>query len=549
MEILYFRCPWDRIQEAMTNETKSMLKALPLGTSNFSALRQGNEIYVDKTRLVYKLAQSRGKIFLARPRRFGKSLLISTFESLFKNGLRDFGGLDIEKLWDDKTYPVVRLDFSKIKGQASIELFNQAFYDALQEAFTPLGFTYDPNRTSLLAQLDTWTQNLSDNSIVVLIDEYDAPLTEKMDNPMLFNAIRDSLSQFFSLLKSNEGCLRFFFMTGITKFSNTSIFSAFNNLEDISLDEGFGELLGYTEEEIAEYFGPYLQKAQDSLGLNQSELFSQLREQYDGFSFDRRAATHVYCPWSVLNFLKRPQEGFQNYWYTSGGQPTVLMKFLGKHVLSEPIGYSENKVVRLSDLNTSRQYDEINLDVLLTQAGYLTIRSVMKNGYAVLGYPNQEVSMSMAQLYSDELLSGKPLERPEYPLITDIMTEGAAEEVIEAFNRAVSAIDYQRYPITDEASCRAYLQVLLIGAAMMPHVEVHNALGRSDMEVYAGRRHWVFEFKYAKTDDQAEGLLRQAQEQLKARRYGGLSKSAQELIRVALVFSGQQRQFVDWSVV
>ena len=170
---------------------------------------------MDKTRLVYKLAQSRGKIFLARPRRFGKSLLISTFESLFKNGLRDFGGLDIEKLWDDKTYPVVRLDFSKIKGQASIELFNQAFYDALQEAFTPLGFTYDPNRTSLLAQLDTWTQNLSDNSIVVLIDEYDAPLTEKMDNPTLFNAIRDSLSQFFSLLKSNEGCLRFFFMTGM----------------------------------------------------------------------------------------------------------------------------------------------------------------------------------------------------------------------------------------------------------------------------------------------------------------------------------------------
>ena len=230
---------------------------------------------------------------------------------------------------------------------------------------------------------------------MILVDEYDAPLTACLDKPQLFEGVRSLMSQFFLTLKANEGCQRFFFMTGITKFSNTSIFSAFNNLQDITLDVQYGTLLGYTEEEIVRCFASYLDRAAQALELPRDGLASQLREQYDGFSFDRQAKTHVYCPWSVLNFLAKPYEGFQNYWYASGGRPSVLMKYLSNHELSEPIDYAEEKIVRLSDLNASRQYEDINLDVLLTQAGYLTIRSVMKNGYAVLGYPNQEVSISM----------------------------------------------------------------------------------------------------------------------------------------------------------
>ena len=372
-----------------------MLQALPLGTSDFCSLRANNEIYVDKTDLIFQLAQYRGKILLARPRRFGKSLLVSTFESLFRNGLKDFQGLAIEKTWCDRTYPVVRLDFSEIKEFSSLEQFEEQFRDFLISNFEAVGFVSVNDSGSSLISLSRWFKTLEPSSLVILVDEYDAPLTACLDKPQLFEGGRSLMSQFFLTLKANEGCQRFFFMTGITKFSNTSIFSAFNNLQDITLDVQYGTLLGYTEEEIVRCFASYLDRAAQALELPRDGLASQLREQYDGFSFDRQAKTHVYCPWSVLNFLAKPSEGFQNYWYASGGRPSVLMKYLSNHELSEPIDYAEEKIVRLSDLNASRQYEDINLDVLLTQAGYLTIRSVMKNGYAVLGYPNQEVSISM----------------------------------------------------------------------------------------------------------------------------------------------------------
>ena len=525
-----------------------MFKALPLGTSNFTALRLNNEIYVDKTDLIFQLALQRGKIFLARPRRFGKSLLISTFESLFKNGLKDFEGLAIEKLWKDKTYPVVRLDFSEIKEFSTAEEFKQKFDEKLIVKFSEAGFRYTCEGVGTVPQLSAWLSSLSPSSLVILIDEYDAPLTACLDKPQLFNKVRSVMSELFLTLKSNEGCQRFFFMTGITKFSNTSIFSAFNNLQDISLDVQYGTLLGYTEEEITRYFSAYIDLAKDSLGITKEKLIDRLGEQYDGFSFDRRAQTHVYCPWSVLNFFAKPAEGFQNYWYTSGGQPTVLMKYLNTHALKSPAVYNEDILVSLSELGASRQYDEISTEALLTQSGYLTIKALAGGAFVQLGYPNQEVAESMAALYAEELLKGQNIARSGIPALSRVMAQESVETVVDYFNRALSSIDYVRYPIKDESACRAYLQVLLIGAAMLPRVEVHNALGRCDMEVQAGKRHWVFEFKYTRDDSRVQSLLREASEQITNRRYGS-TFNAGELIRVALVFSEKERRFVAWESV
>ena len=237
-----------------------MLKELPLGTSIFETLRATDELYVDKTDRIYQLARRRSKCFLARPRRFGKSLLISTFESLFQYGLRDFQGLAIEPLWKDKTYPVARLDFSRLTTFRSYEEFKERFQSFLQSAFIPLGFVYRRELDSLqfLDQLGLWIASLPPNSLVVLIDEYDAPLTAHLEDREKFEAVRDCLQPFYALLKEYEGRLRFFFMTGITKFSNTSVFSAFNNLRDISLDPEYGTLLGYTEEEMRAVFLPYV---------------------------------------------------------------------------------------------------------------------------------------------------------------------------------------------------------------------------------------------------------------------------------------------------
>ena len=520
---------------------------LPLGSSNFATLRANSEIYVDKTELVYQLAQGRGKIFLARPRRFGKSLLTSTFESLFRHGLRDFQDLAIARLWTDTTYQVVKLDFSGLKSYVGREDFAAALHSLLQAAFMPLGFCYQPELKTVffLDQLKMWLASQASSSLVLLIDEYDAPLTAHLENREAFDAIRDCLGEFFAAVKEYEGCFRFFFMTGITKFSNTSIFSAFNNLQDISLNPVFGTLLGYTEEEIVRSFPTYLADASRALGMSQGELLDHLRENYDGFSFDLRASTRVYCPWSVLNFLKFPQLGFENYWYSSGGQPSVLLKYLVNHALSEPISYADSREVRISELNASRQYDDIGLDVLLTQAGYYTIREVTEDRYAILGYPNQEVAVSMAQLYADRLLRGKRIRSLGATPIGSAMRQGDTRAVIDYFNAAVSAIDYQRYPIVDEASCRAYLQVLLIGAAMIPRVEIHNALGRSDMEVEAGQTRSVFEFKFARDPEDVSRLLAQAVEQMKARRYGG-EEGGRRLLRVALVFDARQRRFAAW---
>ncbi len=520
--------------------------SLPLGTSDFSVLRGTNEIYIDKTALIYELAGfGRGKILLSRPRRFGKSLLVSTFESLFKHGLRDFKGLAIESLWNDKTYDVVHLDFSLLKDFQSIESFLTLFDQMLNRVSYESGLDMGPSSTDPIDRFTTFLSRQSASSLVLLIDEYDAPLTAHLNAPELFDLVRMYLSRFYSAIKSYEGCLRFFFMTGITKINRTEIFNNFNIIQDITLDPMYGTLLGFTEEEILNSFGAYLERAQSALGLTRTELLDQLRDNYDGFSFDELTQTHVYCPWSVLNFLDNPWDGFQNYWFESGGQPTVLMKYLANHSLEDPSFYVAPKQIHISELSASQQYDDVSAYALLTQAGYLTIKSVKSNKIAILGYPNREVSSSMAQLYANELLKGQLLDAPNEPTLSEVLASGSAEEVIARFNRVLNAIDYQRYPIKDEASCRAHLQMYLLGADMMPKVENHTALGRSDMEVEAGNRHWVFEFKFAETDDDADRLLAEAFEQVQSRRYGE-TPHGKELLRVALVFSAQQRKFAVW---
>ena len=525
-----------------------MQKALPLGSTDFRTLRSNNEIYVDKTDMIYRLAQTRGKVFLARPRRFGKSLLVSTFESLFKRGISDFQGLSIEKLWKDKTYPVIRLDFSLINEFNTIEKFREAFQKFIYASFKPIGFSFDDPQSDVVIDLSSWMQTLAPSSLVLLIDEYDAPLTNCLDQPRLFKEVRAIMGRFFLALKSNEGCLRFFFMTGITKFCNASIFTAFNNLQDISLNPFFGTLLGFTEEEIKEYFGEYLTRASVSIGISESKLLADLRNNYDGFCFDSQAKIHVYCPWSVLNFFDYPEVGFEDYWYSSGGHPTVLMKHLHAHTLKSPTVYDEDILLPLSDLNTTRQYDEISTEALLTQSGYLTIKARAGGDFVRLGYPNQEVARSMARLYAKELLRGENIARSGVPRLADVMATESPAVVVDYFNRALTAIDYARYPVKNEAACRAYLQVLLIGAALVPKVEVHNALGRSDMEVEAGNRHWIFEFKYAEKAEQVDTCLKQAVEQIQSRRYGE-DTSGKERIRIALVFCTQEKRLSAWQTV
>lgn len=330
--------------------------------------------------------------------------MVSTFESLFKYGLRDFSGLAIGKLWNDKTYSVVHLDFSEIKDFSDDHDFARRFEDLLIREFKPAGFVYHESEGLLTGQISSWLSSLPCASLVLLIDEYDAPLTVCLDNETLFEKIRSNMSSFFQTIKSKEGCLRFFFMTGITQCRH-NCFPEFNFLDDISLNPIFSSLLGFTVDEILSYFAHHLQNAAQDLKTTENDILAKLSENYGGFSFEPSAQSHIYCPWSVLNFFKYPSLGYQNYWYASGGQPTILLKYLRSHDMVNPESFVSVASITLDELGAVRHINKLSAKALLVQAGYLTIREQLNDTEVVIGYPNKEVKLALPQMYADVMLN------------------------------------------------------------------------------------------------------------------------------------------------
>lgn len=534
-----------------------LMEKLPTSVSSFNVLRQQGMIYVDKTEQIYSIAALTKKFFLARPRRFGKSLLISTFESLFRFGLKHFKGLDIEKKpWKAaRKYTVVKLDFSRAKNFGSIEEFRLMFDGALRQGFANEGFAYDPDKQGgMLEQISLWLQRKPGASVVLLIDEYDAPLTAVLGDDSLFEQVRREMAKFFAEVKANDEVFRFFFMTGITKFRQTGIFSEINQLTDLTLDQNYAALLGYTRSEIEQYFPEYIKEAANALQCSEKEVVDGLTENYDGFCFDETAQEHVYNPWSVLNFFTTPERGYENYWIESGGVITLLLQYIKTHSLKNPADYQKEKIIPKSVLKASADQKHMSDLALLTQTGYLTIKET-RNDVFLVGYPNKEVADAMAQLYYELLLSGKTLDEVGAGGLGTLLWTGNAEEVVADFNRLTLSLDYSHYPVKDEYCCRGFVQAILHGARCTPRIEVHNAFGRSDLELDAGRWHWVFEFKFLPASvksqkREAARLLKEAEDQIMDRRYGvAAAESGREFVRLALVFSERERSFTEWKRV
>ena len=530
-------------------EFSAALNPLPTGRSTFRALRKDGSIYVDKTELICELASKREKFFLARPRRFGKTLLISTFECLFSAGTRDFKGLAAEKLWRDKTYDVVTLDFSTTKDCATTAAFEKKFSALLNREFGQLGFQYDEGASpDIVDQLSEWLKNRPNGSLVLLVDEYDAPLTSHLNDESFFSAVRDRLSNFYITIKSREGCLRFFFMTGITRFRNASIFSAFNPITDISPYPRYSSLLGYTEDELLVYFGSYLQQAANRLKLSPNELLSKMRDMYDGFCFDMQASSHVYVPWSVLQFLAYPENGLLNYWFDSAGKPTVLMNYLKDHQMVSPDDYSDERILPLDALLRSADLASLEPTTLLFQAGYLSIAKRNRNT-VVLRYPNQEMRESMALLYTEIMLQGNTTAYTASQTLADVLATGKTNDVMELINSIINGFTYADWSMNSEADCRRTLYIMLASNRLRPLTELHNALGRSDIEIEDSGLHWVFELKFAAEGNSPKHLLKTAVRQIRERRYGDAARPFARLKRVAAVFSSKERRFTHWSEV
>ena len=229
-------------------------------TTDFRELIDNNRIYVDKTAIINQFASKKGPFFISRPRRFGKSTLINTFHELFAHGIEKFKGLEIEPLWNDKTYKVIHLDFSTFKDVPSNSSFNKEFIEAFKLSLEEAGI--NPTNEYLDSPANLLRKSLeTENEVVLLVDEYDAPLTAVLNDSNEFEDRRKILSNFYLTVKSFQGKFRFIFITGVTYYSHTSIFSAFNNLTDLTLDSDCGALLGYTSEELEKYFSEYLDNA------------------------------------------------------------------------------------------------------------------------------------------------------------------------------------------------------------------------------------------------------------------------------------------------
>lgn len=513
---------------------------LPTGTSDFSALRMREQIYVDKTEQIYQLARRSQKILLTRPRRFGKSLLVSTFESLFENGLQDFSGLAIEKLWNDTTYPVVKLDFSEIKIFDSFDDFKDLLEDVLESDFARIGFRRDETANEgVIPQLSAWLKTLPQNSFVLLIDEYDAPCTACLEDMELCNNVRALLSSFYEIISLNEACLRFAFVTGITKYHDFGL----NDFTDISLDKKYGSLVGFTEDEIHHYFPEYLEYAADQLKLPYEEILNRLRDNYGGYCFDDQAVNHVCQPWSVLQFLDYPDPGFRNYWIKSGGSITKLERYIHSPALTTPVAYGKDHAITRNDLNSLVHEGAINDLALLIQAGYLTIKQQEEDTFFV-NYPNQEVLSSMASLYARFLLNKKMVEKVGGQQMVEAFFAGDADAFFTAVNDVFAAIDGTKYPINNEDTCQRFLRIILADLGFEVISENQESSNRNTIEWFWRDHRWSVELKYQRKGNNADTLLTEAVRQIRDRNYG--ASSSKPLVRAAAVFSEEKRAFVCW---
>ena len=508
-------------------------KLLP-NSCNFRDLIDNKRIYVDKTALICQIAKDeKGPYFISRPRRFGKSTLINTFHELFAHGTEKFKGLEIEPLWKDKTYKVIHLDFSTFREVPSNSSFNKEFIDAFKLSLEEAGI--EPTKENIDSPANLLKKTLdTESEVVLLVDEYDAPLTAVLNDSNEFEDRRKILSNFYLTVKSCDGKFRFIFITGVTYYSHTSIFSAFNNLKDLTLDLRYGALLGYTSEELESYFGEYIDNAVEILNkkyhterYTHDVVVSELKRNYDGYSFDEEALNHVYNPWSIVNFFDAPVRGFIPYWVVSGGStPIFLVNYL-KQGLEK---YNTDELQSLlnidSTVNSSADslYPKIenmaNLDLfaILYQAGYFCIKSVVDDIFKV-GIPNLEVKKAYSNIVLNELTKTKEAKLKYVEPFKKVLASGNLDKVKELFNTFINELSYETVKNFNEACFRDVLKLAMLTFNVSASTEVMGACGRADITAEAGEYLYVFELKVTDNSKDIATKLNDAKAQIIKNKY------------------------------
>ncbi|MDR1938823.1 MAG: ATP-binding protein [Tannerellaceae bacterium] len=490
------------------------MKALPIGIQSFANLSERDYLYVDKTRDIHRLVTTGDVYFLSRPRRFGKSLLISTLEAIFKGRKELFEGLYIYDRWDwSQQHPVVRLDWSIIKHATAGELERGllGFINKIAHNHQlTLTMEYATERFDELLE---GLHHQTGKKVVVLVDEYDMPILEKLESPDEIDAIRNYLQSFYKALKASGEHLRFVFLTGVSKFAGVSLFSGLNNLRDITLSDEFSVICGYTQQELEHYFLEHIRHLAGKYAMTNEALLEEIRTWYNGYSWD--GCTPVYNPFSTL--LLFTEKEFVNYWFRTG-TPTFLIEILKKRnqlkLILEPVTVGTN----IFD-----SFDPIYIDglPLLFQTGYLTIKNktfVSGRPQYTLGIPNSEVNESLL-VYLLNAYSAYPVSQTEglKARMQQQIRDNDASGLEQSLREMLAYIPYPLH-VKNEAYYHSLLLLWIKMIGFDIQGEIMTNTGRIDAVWHQPGLTVVAEIKYH-AQKSIDGLFTDAMQQIHDRRY------------------------------
>ena len=534
-------------------------------TGSFINFYLNNYIYVDKTQYIRDLIKLE-RVFISRPRRFGKSLTLDTIATLFETGVEPyFKGTWIYDKWTEPTYPVLRLNFLNF-DKNSLEKFNNKLNSKITE-FAELNHvtTYKEKEEAedsidhLLEQL-----RLEGRQIVILIDEYDCQMTANINNETLYKQFQEKIKSFYDTIK-NKWPIKFLGITGVTRLKDVEIFSIGSDIRDITNASAYSQMIGFTRDEIKKYYIDYLTLAAsyenncsvDKVTDAQIEsMLDMMAQNYDGYCFDEFYKKKVFSTWSVNSFFQSIIENkfvyFDEYWYDNGGLPSILVNYLKTHELNIFEYLDKDKFLKVSsdDFKNPTALTTINQNVLMCQTGYLTLRSDLnKTSTVALGIPNGEIYKALNRLLANNIFKGNTDITDDYG--RSLLEVGTVDDIINLFNSALNSVSYDNYPIVSESSVENMLKLYLLGAHQEVLSEVHEAKGRADLVVNTDNKRIVFEFKYAKNETEAKSKLSEAVEQIKSRDYGNILPKKNELLRIAAVFNADPkvRAFTEYQEV
>ena len=516
------------------------LKLYPVGIQTFERIRKENKLYIDKTEYVYRMTHSGGcYFFLSRPRRFGKSLLVSTFESYFSGKKELFEGLAIEKLEQEwMEYPVLHFDMSGGKHMEKEQL-EDYLSNRLEAEERKWGITHTKRGANdRLTELITTAYEISGKQVVVLIDEYDAPMLDVAHDKETLDVLRNVMRNFFSPLKMCEPMLRFVFLTGITKFSQVSIFSELNNIKNVSLDDEYAGVCGITKEELLTQMSEDIDVLAEALEMTREETIAKLKENYDGYHFSP-ASPDVFNPYSLLNCFD--DKNFGAYWFSSG-TPTYLINMLRKFkVLPAKIGRS---LARSSAFDAPTENLK-TITPLLYQSGYITIKGYDKMSQLfTLDLPNKEIKVGLFESLLPYYLEGMYAEEGDVAIaqMSVLIRQGDMDGALRLLQEFLGTVPY-----CNNTNYEGYYQqVLFIIFTLLTHfvvdVEVHTPNGRVDVVMETEDTLYLIELKLNKS-------AQAAMQQINLKQYDQrFARCGKPIVKVGVNFDAKKGNIEDWTI-